>query len=145
MEKIFRMEVMNLSLPLTEMPRSLSDSPYYYKSVGCRGIFRWLLSRTVSCLQARRIIQEINAAFVESRKCCRVKILISSKSLTFEHQELAWTFKLFTHIFSTVPPKIVWFFFPVLNLWQRTCPLTAFGNQGHLLNIEMAIKRIHFK
>lgn len=114
-------------LPFTvrvwEMPRSLSESLCYYKSVGCHGIFRSLLSRTVSCLQAKRIIQEMNAAFMESRKCCRVKIFISSKSLTLKHRN-QHEHPNYSHIFSifnAVPPKVVWFLFPVLNLWQRTC------------------------
>lgn len=80
-------------LPFTvwvcEMPSSLCDSLYYYKSVGCRDIFKCLLSvteeKSVSCLQARKIIQKMNAAFVQSRKCFRVKIFISSKSLINIH------------------------------------------------------------
>lgn len=142
-------EPLPFTVRVSEMPRSLCDSLYYYKSVGSHGIFRCLLSRTASCLQARGIIQEINSAFVESRKCCRVKIFISSKALTFEHQEVVWTSKLFTHIFyfqySSTKSSLVPLSSAEAITENMPFHLTAFGNQGHLLHIEVAIKRIHFK
>lgn len=67
-------------LPLTTkvwaVPSAACDSLSSHKSAGCHGIFRCLLSvaeeKSVSCIQARKIIQEMNAPFVESRKRCRV-------------------------------------------------------------------------
>ena len=97
--------------------------------MGCHDIFRCLLSvteeKSVSCLQARKISQEMNAAFVESRKSCRVKILISSKSLINIHTSGISTYIQAIHtifyLFSAGAPKSVWFLFPALSLLQRTC------------------------
>lgn len=96
--------------------------------MGCHDIFRCLLSATeeksVSCLQARKIIQEINAALLESRKC-RVKIFISSKTLINIHTTGISTYIQAIHtifyLFSAGAPKSVWFLFPALRPLQRTC------------------------
>lgn len=78
-------EPVPFTVKVREMPSNLCDSLWYYKSVGCGDIFRCLLlgaeEKSLSCLQVRAINQEVNAAFVESRKYCRVKFFISSKSL----------------------------------------------------------------
>lgn len=97
--------------------------------MGCHDIFRRLLSLTeeksVSCLQARKIIQEMSDAFVESRKCCRVKIFISSKSLinisTSGISTHVQAIHTVFYLFSAGAPKSVWFLFPALKLLQRTC------------------------
>lgn len=78
-------EPVPFTVKVREMPSNLCDSLWYYKSVGCGDIFRCLLlgaeEKSLSCLQVRKINQEVNAAFVESRKYCIVKFFISSKSL----------------------------------------------------------------
>lgn len=121
-------------LPFTvkvwEMPSNLCDSLWSHKSVGCWDIFRCLLlvadKQSVSCLPARKIIQEMNAAYLESKKCCRVKFFISSKSLiniyTSRISTRIQVIHTIFYLFCAGAPTSVYFPFPTLLYWKHPVP-----------------------